>query len=99
MKLSEGDKGEILVKTPSLFLGCVEAFSLKEKKYSHMFFCSYLNSPDATAKRFDSAGFFKTGDLAILQDGRYIFKGRANMDRQYLQLLLLLPLLIPFFFL
>ncbi|KAJ5174133.1 NRPS-like protein biosynthetic cluster [Penicillium canariense] len=61
MKLSEGDEGEVLVKTPSLFIG-------------------YLNSPDATAKRFDSAGFFKTGDLAILQDGRYIFKGRANMD-------------------
>ncbi|KAJ5219193.1 NRPS-like protein biosynthetic cluster [Penicillium cinerascens] len=43
-------------------------------------FLGYLNSPDATAKRFDSEGFFKTGDLAILQDGRYIFKGRANMD-------------------
>ncbi|RYO82542.1 hypothetical protein DL766_000305 [Monosporascus sp. MC13-8B] len=61
MKLSEGDKGEVLVKTPSLFLG-------------------YLNSPNATAKRLDPEGFFKTGDLAILQDGRYIFKGRANMD-------------------
>ncbi|GFG18587.1 malonate--CoA ligase [Aspergillus udagawae] len=61
MKLSEGEEGEVLVKTPSLFLG-------------------YLNSPDATAKRLDPEGFFKTGDLAILQDGRYIFKGRANMD-------------------
>ncbi|KAJ5532737.1 NRPS-like protein biosynthetic cluster [Penicillium frequentans] len=61
MKLSEGEEGEVLVKTPSLFLG-------------------YLNLPDATAERFDSEGFFKTGDLAILQNGRFIFKGRANMD-------------------
>ncbi|MCJ1363331.1 hypothetical protein MMC16_002438 [Acarospora aff. strigata] len=61
LKLSEGEEGEVLVKTPSLFLG-------------------YLNSPDATAECFDSEGFFKTGDLAIFQDGRYIFQGRANMD-------------------
>ncbi|KAF7617987.1 hypothetical protein AFLA_006894 [Aspergillus flavus NRRL3357] len=61
MKLSEGDQGELLVKTPSMFLG-------------------YLNSPDATAKRLDAEGFFKTGDLATLENGRFIFKGRANMD-------------------
>ncbi|KAK2612065.1 hypothetical protein QQS21_001914 [Conoideocrella luteorostrata] len=61
MKLSEGEEGEVLVKTPSLFLG-------------------YLNSPDSSAMCFDSDGFFKTGDLAIRQNGRYIFKGRANMD-------------------
>jgi malonyl-CoA/methylmalonyl-CoA synthetase len=45
-------------------------------------YCRYLNSPDATANRFDPEGFFKTGDLAILQDGRFIFQGRANMDCQ-----------------
>ncbi|KAL8709378.1 MAG: hypothetical protein Q9220_005872 [cf. Caloplaca sp. 1 TL-2023] len=61
MKLSEGDEGEVLVKTPSLFLG-------------------YLNCPEDTAERFDSEGFFKTGDLAIRHNGRLIFKGRANMD-------------------
>ncbi|KAL4745939.1 hypothetical protein BDW72DRAFT_207788 [Aspergillus terricola var. indicus] len=40
----------------------------------------YLNSPGATSRRFDPEGFFKTGDLAILQDGRYVLTGRANMD-------------------
>ncbi|KID75021.1 AMP-dependent synthetase/ligase, partial [Metarhizium brunneum ARSEF 3297] len=61
IKLSEGDEGELLVKTPAMFLG-------------------YLNSSDSTAQCMDSDGFFKTGDLAIRQNGRYIFKGRANMD-------------------
>ncbi|KHN97578.1 AMP-dependent synthetase/ligase [Metarhizium album ARSEF 1941] len=61
MKLSQGEEGEVLVKSPSLFLG-------------------YLNSPGSTASSLDSDGFFKTGDLAIRQNGRYIFKGRANMD-------------------
>ena len=49
-----------------------------------MFWYRYLNSPDVTAACFDSEGFFETGDLAILQHGRYIFQGRADMDRQYL---------------
>ncbi|CAG8903462.1 unnamed protein product [Penicillium egyptiacum] len=64
MKLSGGDQGELLVKTPSMFLG-------------------YLNSPDATEKRLDEEGFFRSGDLAVLDNGRYIFKGRSNMDCQY----------------
>lgn len=43
----------------------------------------YLHAMEDSAQRFDSEGFFKTGDLAIRQDGRIIFKGRANMDSQY----------------
>ncbi|CAG8410433.1 unnamed protein product [Penicillium salamii] len=54
-------------------------------------FLRYLNAPDATAKRFDSEGFFKTGDMAILQNGRFIFKGRENMDRQSSSLLTVYP--------
>ena len=47
-----------------------------------LLFIRYLKCPEDTAKCFDSEGFFKTGDLAIRQNGRYIFKGRANMDSQ-----------------
>ncbi|KAL8794595.1 MAG: hypothetical protein Q9195_002791 [Heterodermia aff. obscurata] len=43
-------------------------------------FLGYLNSPTDTASRFDPDGFFKTGDLAIRKNGRYIFQGRQNMD-------------------
>ncbi|KAK2839208.1 hypothetical protein FQN49_006371 [Arthroderma sp. PD_2] len=43
-------------------------------------FLGYLNRPEDTAKRLDPDGYFKTGDLAVLHDGRFIFKGRANMD-------------------
>ncbi|SCO50406.1 related to AMP-dependent synthetase and ligase [Fusarium fujikuroi] len=57
----DGFEGELLVKTPSLFLG-------------------YLNRPEDSAERFDSEGFFKTGDLVIRRDKKLIFQGRANMD-------------------
>ncbi|KAK6723851.1 hypothetical protein SNK04_002696 [Fusarium graminearum] len=57
----EGSTGELLVKTPSLFLG-------------------YLNRQRDTDERFDSEGFFKTGDLVTRHEGRLVFQGRANMD-------------------
>ncbi|KAM0405808.1 hypothetical protein ACHAQC_000897 [Fusarium culmorum] len=57
----EGSTGELLVKTPSLFLG-------------------YLNRQRDTDERFDSEGYFKTGDLVTRHEGRLIFQGRANMD-------------------
>jgi malonyl-CoA/methylmalonyl-CoA synthetase len=40
----------------------------------------YLHAPEDSAQKFDSEGFFRTGDFAIRQNGRIIFKGRANMD-------------------
>lgn len=43
----------------------------------------YLNLPDETAARFDSEGFFKTGDIVRREKGRYIFQGRANMDCEH----------------
>lgn len=84
MKLSEGDQGELLVKTPSMFLGYISLSMHRSVKQSANVIVGnitrYLNSPDATAKRLDAEGFFKTGDLATLENGRFIFKGRANMD-------------------
>ena len=40
----------------------------------------YLHAPEDSAQKFDAEGFFKTGDFAVRQNGRIIFKGRANMD-------------------
>ncbi|KAG4433953.1 hypothetical protein IFR05_010566 [Cadophora sp. M221] len=79
LKLDNGDEGEVLVKTPSLFLGYAK-YPIYVLKFRLTLRYRYLNSPAATAERFDADGFFKTGDLATLKDGRYIFQGRANMD-------------------
>ncbi|KAF9886722.1 hypothetical protein FE257_011099 [Aspergillus nanangensis] len=61
IKLSEGDKGEILVKGPQVMI-------------------SYLNNESATKLAFDKDGFFRTGDLAHLDGGEFIFDGRASSD-------------------
>ncbi|ODM23811.1 hypothetical protein SI65_01400 [Aspergillus cristatus] len=61
VKLSQGDRGEILVKSPYVF--------------SH-----YVGDPDTTAAQFDAEGFYKTGDLAHLDNGNYAIQGRATSD-------------------
>src|ERR1700754_2348376 len=41
---------------------------------------SYLGDEKLTQQAFDEEGYYKTGDLAELKDGQYIFGGRANSD-------------------
>ena len=42
-------------------------------------FAGYLNRPDATAESFDSAGWFRTGDLGQMSaDGYFTITGRAK---------------------
>ncbi|RKL38122.1 hypothetical protein BFJ72_g7584 [Fusarium proliferatum] len=74
----DGFEGELLVKTPSLFLGYV--LSVHRRRNNHSRPASYLNRPEDSAERFDSEGFFKTGDVVIRRDKKLIFQGRANMD-------------------
>jgi fatty-acyl-CoA synthase len=39
----------------------------------------YFKNPEATAASFDAEGFFKTGDLGVLDEGGYLhFKGRIK---------------------
>ncbi|PLB49961.1 acetyl-CoA synthetase-like protein [Aspergillus steynii IBT 23096] len=59
LKLSDGDHGEMLIKTPTMLLG-------------------YLNDPQTTSSAFDEEGFFRSGDLAHVKEGRVILDGRAN---------------------
>ncbi|KAJ6443213.1 Acyl-CoA synthetase family member 3, mitochondrial [Purpureocillium lavendulum] len=61
VKLSMGDHGEILVKSPWMLT-------------------KYIGNEAATSNAFDDEGYLKTGDLARLVDGEYVFEGRARTD-------------------
>jgi malonyl-CoA/methylmalonyl-CoA synthetase len=43
-------------------------------------FHEYWNKPEATKKEFTNDGWFKTGDVAIIEDGYYRIMGRSSID-------------------
>jgi malonyl-CoA/methylmalonyl-CoA synthetase len=43
-------------------------------------FHEYWNKPEATKKEFTTDGWFKTGDVAIIEDGYYRIMGRNSVD-------------------
>lgn len=43
-------------------------------------FQQYWNSPDATAGAFTQSGWFKTGDIAVIENGYYRILGRNSVD-------------------
>jgi malonyl-CoA/methylmalonyl-CoA synthetase len=43
-------------------------------------FAGYWNQPDATGRAFTSDGFFRTGDVAVREDGYYRLLGRESVD-------------------
>ncbi len=43
-------------------------------------FTSYWGHPDETAAAFTADGWFRTGDLAIVEDGSYRILGRSSVD-------------------
>ncbi len=43
-------------------------------------FKEYWNKPDATAKEFTLDGWFKTGDVAVVEEGYYRILGRSSVD-------------------
>jgi malonyl-CoA/methylmalonyl-CoA synthetase len=43
-------------------------------------FNEYWNKPEATKKEFTTNGWFKTGDVAIIEDGYYRIMGRSSVD-------------------
>lgn len=43
-------------------------------------FQEYWNRPEATQKAFTPDGWFKTGDIAVLEDGYYRILGRDSID-------------------
>ncbi|CAM1509752.1 Fc.00g000870.m01.CDS01 [Cosmosporella sp. VM-42] len=40
----------------------------------------YIGDAEATRSAFDEDGYFKTGDLAQIEDGEHVFTGRATSD-------------------
>ncbi|KAK1144707.1 putative NRPS-like protein biosynthetic cluster [Aspergillus melleus] len=64
-KLSEGDHGKLLVKSPNVMSWGV--------------LLSYLDDPERTKSVFDEEGFYRTGDLVHLSaQGEYIYEKRIN---------------------
>lgn len=43
-------------------------------------FLEYWNQPEATKKSFTKDGWFKTGDVAVVEDGYYRILGRSSVD-------------------
>ena len=43
-------------------------------------FKEYWNKPEATQKEFTKDGWFKTGDIAVIEDGYYRIMGRNSVD-------------------
>lgn len=43
-------------------------------------FQQYWNSPDATNAAFTASGWFKTGDIAVIENGYYRILGRNSVD-------------------
>lgn len=43
-------------------------------------FKEYWNKPESTAKEFTADGWFKTGDVAVVEDGYYRILGRSSVD-------------------
>jgi malonyl-CoA/methylmalonyl-CoA synthetase len=43
-------------------------------------FAGYFEKPDATAKSFTPDGWFRTGDIAVIESGYYRLLGRASVD-------------------
>ncbi|HSR69223.1 MAG TPA: acyl-CoA synthetase [Acidobacteriota bacterium] len=45
-----------------------------------MVFLEYWNRPQATAESFTEDGYFKTGDMAVVENGCYRILGRSSVD-------------------
>lgn len=78
VKLSEGDEGEILVKSP-VSSDDVLFLATGAKCWQHMF-SKYLRDAEATAQAHDEEGYFRTGDIARKEGKYYYIIGRASLD-------------------
>eukprot|EP01114_Cavostelium_apophysatum_P015595 TRINITY_DN4281_c1_g1_i2.p1 TRINITY_DN4281_c1_g1~~TRINITY_DN4281_c1_g1_i2.p1 ORF type:complete len:564 (+),score=122.52 TRINITY_DN4281_c1_g1_i2:17-1708(+) len=94
MALSNPLKGERIGGTVGFPLPSVEARIVNETTEENLppgqsgelrikgpsVFSQYWNREKATAETFDKEGWFKTGDIAVNNAGRYTILGRASVD-------------------
>jgi malonyl-CoA/methylmalonyl-CoA synthetase len=81
VRLSEGDQGEILIRSPYLFTkyvwrmrGISNILNILLNRYR------YLHNPDATAASFDEDGYYRSGDIGRREGDYYFIMGRASVD-------------------
>jgi malonyl-CoA/methylmalonyl-CoA synthetase len=77
VKLSNGDEGEVLIKSPVMFSKLVLFFSYQDQVSNTI---RYVADPEATRDCHDEEGYFKTGDIARIEGGNYFIMGRASVD-------------------
>jgi malonyl-CoA/methylmalonyl-CoA synthetase len=84
VKLTEGDHGELRVKSPFMMIRYVrKVFSVLRDlcRLTRFTLSSYVGDDKATQDAFDEEGFYKTGDLVDLRNGEYFMVGRM-IDRK-----------------
>ena len=79
VKLSDGDEGEVLVRSPYMFAGYVSSCLLSTPKNSYEY-TRYLFDGTATAAAHDAEGYFRTGDIARREGDYFWIMGRASLD-------------------
>lgn len=77
VKLSDGEEGEVLVKSPWMFSKCVTSGDIVTANADES---RYLFDDKATLDAHDSEGYYKTGDIARREGKNYFILGRASMD-------------------
>jgi len=78
IKLSEGDEGEVLVRSPVSGRLCSAVGSADHVR--QYMFSKYLHDAEATSRAHDEDGYFRTGDIARREGPYYYIVGRASLD-------------------
>ena len=81
VKLTEGDEGEVLVRSQALF----SKYVLEKTTLASLTLYRYLFDSEATKKSLDPDGYFKTGDIARREGDFYFILGRASVDSKSYQ--------------
>jgi malonyl-CoA/methylmalonyl-CoA synthetase len=87
VKLTDGDHGELLIKSPTMMIGYVLLYCFLPGEINSND-ARYIGDEERTRAAFDDNGFYRTGDL-VHQDeqGMFVFDGRVSADCKLLSLL------------